>query len=397
MKAKHIFFIFWLFALNTSQAAKITVRISNPNMVEVKNMPVVINLNKYKTIDTQNRQKLAVFIDQEQISSQLDDLNGDSIPDELIFLTYMPAKGNKNVIIKTISNDKRKSFPAEVYADLILKRPDGSWNFVKEVSSTKNDMYNKLHHHGVAFESSLIAYRIYFDNKSTIDVYGKKKQRLELSETEWYPTDSQANDGYGDDILRVFGSVGVGSVKGWDGNKAVHIDKFGQRTQRIVATGNLRTVVESTVTGWQYEGKEIDLQVRYIMYARHRDVLCEISANKDIDYLATGVQTIANGPVYTNHKNLVGSWGTDFPVTDTIKYDKQTCGLGVYIPQQLHGTYTTDGLNNLYLLPYKKGTILRFYLTAAAAKEEKKQFQSSSDFFTYLKDWSNSLEDILIK
>jgi len=100
------------------------------------------------------------------------------------------------------------------------------------VSSTQNDRYNALHHHGIAFESALIGYRIYFDNKSTIDVYGKKKQQLELAATGWYPTDDQAAVGYGDDILRVFGSVGVGTVKGWNGKKVVHIEKFDKRTQK---------------------------------------------------------------------------------------------------------------------------------------------------------------------
>lgn len=390
-----VFVISFLMAGFTLHAAKITV--INPNNTALVNAPVVLKLDSYKQFSPSKRHQLAVYIDNKQISSQLDDMNKDGIPDELVFLMDLPVKGAKKVEIKTIPENKRINFPIEMYADLIEKQADGSLKFVKEASSTKNNMYNAMHHHGVAFESALIGYRIYFDNKSTIDVYGKKKQQLELATTEWYPTDEQAAAGFGDDVIRVFSSVGVGSVKGWDGKKATHIDKFDKRTQRIVSAGKLRTVVESNVEGWLYEGKKINLNVRYIMYARHRDVICEVTATEDISQLATGVQTIAGGPVLTDNVGLVGSWGTDFPVTDTIKYEKQTCGLGVYVPQNTNIKYVTEGLNNLYLMPYKKGTTLRFYLTTAAMKEEKNPFTSSEQFFAYLRKWAKSLKEPIVK
>ncbi len=378
-------------------AQSLTLKVSNPNKSRLKNAPVVVVLDKYKSIPAKFRENLAVFVDGKQISSQLDDLNKDGIPDELVFLLDLKGGQTLPVSVKTIAAAQRENFPTEMYTDLILKDKDGKFQFVKEVSSTQNDMYNKLHHHGVAFESALIAYRIYFDNKSTIDLYGKKKQQLELATTEWYPTDEQAAAGYGDDVLRVFDAVGVGTVKGWNGMKAMHIDKFDKRTQRIMATGKLRTVVESEVEGWQYEGKKINMTVRYILYARHRDAVCEVRASEDIDNLATGVETIKAGPTFSDQKGLVGSWGTDFPVTDTIKYEKQTVGLGVFVPQPYAKKQVVQGLNNLILMFYKKGETLRFYFSAAARKEEKDPFTSSEQFFAYLKNWGAALEPVLVK
>lgn len=378
-------------------AQSLTLKIINPNSADSKKIPVVVVLDNYKSIPTKVRENLAVFVSGKQISSQLDDLNNDGIADELVFLLDLKAGQALQVTVKTIPPVQRENFPAEVYADLILKDKDGKFQFVKEVSSTKNDMYNKLHHHGVAFESSMIGYRIYFDNKSTIDLYGKKKQQLELAATEWYPTDEQVAAGYGDDVLRVFDAVGVGTVKGWNGRKATHIDKFDKRTQRIVSTGKLRTLVETEVEGWQYEGKKINMTARYILYACHRDAVCEVRASEDIDNLATGVEIIKGGPTFSDQKGLVGSWGTDFPVTDTIKYEKQTVGLGVYVPQQHVKKQVIEGLNNLILMPYKKGETLRFYFTAAARKEEKNPFTSSDQFFAYLKDWVNQLNPLIVK
>lgn len=390
-----------LFALLGSaaliQASEIKLKVTNPNKSEIKNAPVVVALDKYNKIAQNERANLAVFVNGKQISSQLDDLNKDGIADELVFLLDLKANQKLSVTLKTIAENERENFPTEVYADLISKTKDGKREFVTEISSTKNDMYNKLHHHGVAFESALIGYRIYFDNKSTIDVYGKKKQQLELATTGWYPTDEHIAAGSGDDILLVFGSVGVGTVKGWDGSKAMHIDKFDKRTQRIVATGKLRTVVESEVEGWQYEGKKINMTVRYILYARHRDAICEVRASEDIDNLATGVQTIKAGSVMTDNKGLVGSWGTDYPVNDTVKYKKQTCGLGVYVPLPFAGKQVAEGLNNLIIMPYKKGQVLRFNFTVAAQKEEQNPFTSSEQFFAYLKSWGAALKPVVVK
>jgi len=84
-------------------------------------------------------------------------------------------------------------------------------------------------------------------------------------------------------------------------------------------------------------------------------------------------------------------------VTDTVKYEKQTVGLGVYVPQKLVNKQVVEGLNNLILMPYHKGETLRFYFTAAARKEEKDPFTSSEQFFAYLKNWKTTLEPVVVK
>ena len=142
-----------------AQSARLSLTAKNPNNIDIKDASVVVRFDDLKKISPANREKTAVYIDGKQISSQLDDLNKDGIIDELIFLLDFKANESRKVTIKTISQKKRLKFPTEVYADLIVKEKDGSHKFVNEVSSTQNNMYNALHHHGVAFESSLIGYR----------------------------------------------------------------------------------------------------------------------------------------------------------------------------------------------------------------------------------------------
>ena len=95
----------------------------------------------------------------------------------------------KELVVKSVRRHA-KSAP-RVYADMIYKPDKKTMRYVTEMSSDSDNMYNRMHHHGVAFESEIMAYRLYFDNKQTVDMYGKKIPRLELEESLWYPTDEQ--------------------------------------------------------------------------------------------------------------------------------------------------------------------------------------------------------------
>lgn len=393
MRKLNILILYIFISIATALACKQTVLVSNSNDIFVANAPVVIELDKLKKIPINKRHQLAVFINNQEVSSQLDDLDGDGIFDEIVFLADFQPKETKTIVIKPIKDKKRSHFPKEVYTSLLLKNKDGTFTPTKEVWSDKDNMYNKLHHHGVAFESDLIAYRIYFDNKSTIDVYGKKIYQLEIGDTKWYPTEEQLSQGYGDDILLVADWVGVGTVKGFENQLMTHIKQFAKRTQRIVAEGNVRTVVESEVQGWEYEGHKTDITVRYILYANHRDVIAEIRSSHDIQSLATGVQQVGGGSLYHDNQ-LVGSWGSWFPQPDTIKYAKETVGLGLHIPTMYNANHSVDGVNNLLTFSLKKIEPMRFYFTVIATKEEQNTVTSSSEFFDYLNKWVKTLQPI---
>ena len=130
MKSKNLI-PFLLLSAPVLFAQSFALKVSNPNKSELKNAPVVIVLDKYKSIPAKVRDNLAVYIDGNQISSQLDDLNNDGIPDELVFLTDLKGGQTLQVTLKTIPAAQRENFPTEVYADLIQKDKDGRFQYVK--------------------------------------------------------------------------------------------------------------------------------------------------------------------------------------------------------------------------------------------------------------------------
>ena len=272
----------------------------------------------------------------------------------------------------------------------------------------KGDTYHSLHHHGVAVESELMAYRIYFDKKQTIDPYCKRKPQLELAQSHWYPNDSLLAAGYGDDILRVSGTVGVGSVKYWNGTKMVHIEPVSERSQRIVSQSRTSATIEVSVKGWNPRTPRdpsvpsplVDLSVQYTMRAGHRDLRCDVLLSDTLSGLCTGVQCIPSNPraprtpsdtstIILPNGVLLASWGTDWPVNDSAKYAKETVGLAVFIPKAYAGDIVRDKQNLLCLL---KGTAPHFYLTCVGAtKENHPVATSAEEWLIYLRRWAKRL------
>ena len=272
------------------------------------------------------------------------------------------------------------------------------------------DTYHQLHHHGVAVESELMAYRIYFDKKQTIDPYCKRTPQLELAQSYWYPNDSLLAAGYGDDILRVSGTVGVGSVKYWNGKKHVHIEPVASRSQRIVSQSRTSSSIEVSVKGWQVEDKSVEMATRYTLKAGHRDMRCDVFLSDTLSGLCTGVQTIpAKGTdlqssilnLQLENGILLASWGTDWPVNDSVKYANETVGLAVFIPKPFAGSIVQDKQNLLCLLKQSPITThqspmcatAHFYLTCCGAtKENHPAATSAEEWFAYLRKWAKRLK-----
>lgn len=295
-----------------------------------------------------------------EVPSQIDSLPG--IGRQVAFL-YDARRGTNRITI-TLSEEAPKGYEHRVWAQMYYKNRDKSLRKIDYVEEGADTMYNRLHHHGPAFENDEVTYRLYFDKKQTVDIYGKRSRGMELTETMWYPTDEQWAAGSGDDVLKVSGTMGVGTLKGWNSQKgqATHIDKFARRYARVISDGPVRTVVEMSVEGWEYCGRTIDLQSTYILWAEGRD--CRVTHRLSGDWsglqFATGVQKKFGERTPHITDSAVAVWGCDYPQPDTVKYNKETVGLVVWIPDShlSPSPYTEDKNNYVALVePDSSGTI----------------------------------------
>ena len=248
-------FLFSMMASAASASRTITVNVSNPMNVTRTDVPIIINLAPYGEV-----RSALVTINGQETPCQLDDLNKDDTFDELCFLTNLDKKEKQQFTVTLFDEGEPRQYPARVYAEMVLSntkdkklKKNQQNNYIESLTARGDAAYtyNVQHHHGVDFESELNGIRIYFDARQTLDLYGKFKKQLELKETQFYTDDDQKARGYGDDVLWVGQTFGLGAFRGWDGQKPTLVEPVATRTQRIISYGPLRAIVEVIDKGWK--------------------------------------------------------------------------------------------------------------------------------------------------
>lgn len=302
-------------------------------------------------------ESVVVKADGEVIPSQLDKCLG-----EAAFVADITDQ--RDFVVTFSEKPSEVSYPSRVNAQMWWKTGDKENPYEERdtLFSFKDDMYRKLHHHGPAIESEMGAYRVYFDKKQSIDTYGKKNKQLELRRSMWYSTPEQIeNEGFGHDNLRVFGSIGVGVLKGWDPEKGmIHITDFKRREARVLAKGPVRAIMEMEVEGWNYSGRELNMTSRYTIYAGHSDVVVENFIEGDYEGLTfvTGVMKMLDTKSIKEER-AVAQIGADHPENDYDRWPKETVALAVALPEGVEILSAEDDkLSYLYqLTPNAEGEI----------------------------------------
>lgn len=375
----------------------VTVTVENSWTEMKKDEPIVLKMKDLSADFTVN--SISVWDKSVEIPSQLDDLNGDMEADELAFVVDIPAKSKKIFKVVLSGQSQIKNYPARVHAQMRLNDKGQKHPYIQSMSVPGEvpvkQIYSAMYHHGPAFESELVGFRVYFDNRQSIDLYGKKFRRLELAETNFYTTKAQAADGYGCDVLWAGTSVGLGSFRGWNDVQPQTIDKVETRTASLLAYGPVRTILEFKDKNWEYNGHHLNMCQRYTLYAGHRDVEMNVrfsEAEVGKDLFCTGVQKLECDNVgFLNVDGLAGSWGTNLPnKNDTVNNPRETVGLGIYVPKKYVQDIHEDDVNYLLLMNTNNSKELNYSFCFYAGKEAE-GFKDSTSWFAYLKEWQQAL------
>ncbi|WP_294720042.1 DUF4861 domain-containing protein [Prevotella sp.] len=386
--------------VTNAETKTIKVKLTNPLNVKRSDVPVVVSLRdvQFNVVD-------AVVKDGDrEVSSQIDDLDRNLRNDELAFVIDMEAKGKKTLTVELYSDKQtERNYPRRTYGDMIVrdfktKKKNKFPGYIHSLSAPEGvDVFHLLHHHGADFESELVAYRVYFDERQTYDLYGKYNKQLELQTSQFYPDDEQLAAGYGDDVLWAGQTVGLGALRGWDGQKPTMVSPVKSRGQRMVASGPVRTIVELTDEGWQLGGQTFNIRQNVIIYADHRD--CEVQVYQDAPVkevqFATGVINL-NGKMYSDHKGLVGDWGGNWPngAKDSIAgKPKIVVGLAVNVPEKYVISEPANQKDQFLYTLGMKGSDRLTYNMAFTCDKESFGFKDAKEWFAWMKQWKKELEN----
>lgn len=376
----------------------ISLSVSNPAMALRADVPVVIPIEEeWGPVAT-----AVVTQGQKEIPCQLDDLDQDGTFDELCFLANLKAKETATYQVTFSPEGEPRTYPAKVYAEMLIrndkvKEKNKHNNFIESITARGDcaNSYNIQHHHGVDFESELNGIRIYFDKRQTLDLYGKFQKRLELEATQFYTSKEQKAEGYGDDVLWVGNTFGLGALRGWDGQQPTMIDPVRSRTQRIIAYGPLRAIVEVIDRGWKAplanpaaQPSPLNMTIRYTQYAGHRDTDVDVFFDRSVaDYdFSTGIINVKNSEEFSDKKGLRACWGCDWPSSDHENFKPETVGLGIWIPQQYIKSEEPSNKDN-YAFVLRTDDNHLSYKVIYCSDNETFGYHSAQAWFDFLKNW----------
>ena len=392
-----------LLSLGAQAQKLVEVTVKNPSGEARQDVPVVMDLKSWGDV-----RKAVVKVDGKEIPSQLDDLDRDCVNDELCFLVNLGKKEKKTYCVSLYEEGEQAQYPARTFAELCLPSRNKKLAknqqdiYLKSIAFDKRtkDPYHYVHSHGICFESDLVAMRVYFDHRQTIDLYGKINPGLVIEKTQFYPSEEQIAAGSGDDCLWVGNTYGLGALRGWDGQNQVLLNDLKYQEQRVISEGPLRAIVELDDRGWTPAPglKPVNATIRYTIYAGHRDFDVDVFFNKDVSNydFATGLINVKGSSEYADGKGLRGCWGSDWPTgKDDGKHKLETVGLGIYVPAQMLAKQMPANKDCYTQVVRPIGNKLSYKLAYTSINETYGP-KGEKEWYEWLKCWKKQIEQPII-
>jgi hypothetical protein len=305
----------------------------------------------------------------QELPSQVDDLDGDNKADELAFQIDLAPRQTRTVTIQYGEPDQiyrlRKDYPQRTYA----------------LFSTKIE--------GVGWESENIAFRVYFDPRNAIDIYGKRRRSLQLRmyATPEYPYHQESPEGR--DIFKVGESIGIGAVGAWVDGKVVRAADVKERSWRIISLGPVRTIVQLEYRGWNLGEKSIVARSRISMWAGEHGFYHAITVEpQGTVSLVTGLPVKSDIPLTKSASAKKGSvawlatWGEQVVApgpTATEAIAGQNLGLAIVSANE-QVEFADDSANHLMRFATQSGEV-SWYAMAAWDQEKagRNQFAAAAN------------------
>jgi unsaturated chondroitin disaccharide hydrolase len=357
----------------SSHLKNVKLSVTNPTAEVRLAEPIVVSLEGLRkiapdllagqvivtTTDAATEAEDSTVLETTELASQVDDLDGDNKADELAFQIDLKPHQTRIVTISYGDADRiyRLRHPYEQRTDALF--------------ATKIE--------GLGWESERAAWRIYFDKRNAIDLYGKRRPSLLLKmfATPEYDYHSESPDGR--DIYKVGDAIGIGSVGALVDGKIVKVSDVADRKWKIISSGPVRTIVELTYEGWNVGSRKITLHSRITQWAGERGFLHTISSADAVGItFATGLPSKPKAAVIKSDAKTPITWLASFgeqAVLPGATATEETPGqnLGLVVITSSTSTFQDDKLNHLLAFPLRNGTAS--WYTAAAWDQEDSNHQ----------------------
>ncbi|HLJ90219.1 MAG TPA: DUF4861 family protein [Candidatus Angelobacter sp.] len=351
-------------AQGASHLRGIKIAVTNPSAEERVAEPIVLSIPELRKIAPDLRagalvvtvthanslQEDAAIIQAQEIPSQVDDLDNDGQADELSF--QLDLKPHETCIVTVTYGEPgrifkiRSDYPAQTDAV-----------FAKKIE-------------GLGWESDKNAWRIYFDARNAIDLYGKRRSMLMLKRFATPEYDYHAESADGRDIYKVGNAMGIGAVGAWRDGKLIRVSDVRARSYRVISTGPVRAIAELTYEGWNAGGAPLTLHTRIVQWAGDRGFYQTVTADSNPDFaFATGLPLKKEAPVLrsTGNRTWLATWGEQVLMPGATATDPvvgSNLGVGVVMITPAAATPADDSENHLLTFAAQANKVSWYTLAA---------------------------------
>ncbi len=398
------------FAKNSQKSQysdSLVIFLTNPLNIGRTDEPISITvLSLEKKIPHFNPHAFAVYDNNGEIASQIDDTDRNGTPDILTIVTDFAPKEKKQITVKydptgSRPHEYKKRTQAELGVKTGYTLVDGKYiggRFIDadsvRVPSTHVDHDNLFRHEGPGWESDKVGYRYYLDARNRTDIFGKKIPAMVLDTTGVHDLVANNNESYesmlnwGMDIFKVGASLGIGSVAMLSGNSLETVSKTDSVFCIIAANGPVRSDVRGIYDGWNVAGKKYKLISDYSITAGSRLTKFEATVQPAPKDLCTGLakhgHTILlepadglhlQGGVHASGWRYLGLYGQQAFSGDSL-------GIAIFYRESDFVQRCDDSLSYAVALRTHKGTLTYYF--AAAWQQESDGIKNLEAFRAYL-------------
>lgn len=391
-------FSFCACASHSTFETTIHIEATNPLAVDRPAAETLIPLSLLEPNALQQPGSYATYIDKHPVANQIVDTNNDGTQDSLLLILDYPANSALSIAVTRLNKGQlAPSHPPLTQAEMAIriggtKNNKGVWQGghyeqVRQLElPEEHSIGDKLiKYEGFGWESDLMAYRFYFDERGLIDIFGKRTPDLVLHNVGLDGDDYHAMDDWGMDILKVGPSLGLGAVAAWKDDSLQPPANLNAMSVQL-QSGALQSEAKLTQQGWPLNGKPLDLSRRFSINAHSHLTQVQVSATQPIPILATGivkhdVETIKASESAEGEWLYIATFGQQSLANDAL-------GMALFFKKSDLVKTTEDKLNELALLKMEKD--LTYYFAARWAGESN-PVSTKEQFIRYLETTRNNL------
>ncbi len=386
-----------------------TVKVVNPLKTDRTDQLVSIPVKKIKIkLPGFDLNTAAAFDGKNQIPVQIEDLNGDKIPDNLLILVDIKKNEKKNITVNCgLSSYPKKDFKKRTQAVIETKvdytMKEGYYTGGRFQSTDRVEMPATHFAHdafikfeGPGWESDKVAYRFYLDSRNRNDIFAKKIDDVVLQRVGNSDLVSDSKESYtkmcdwGMDVFKVGESLGIGSIASLVNGKVAAVSKTDKVFSQITADGIIKSDLRTIYSGWQTGESKIDLTSLKSITAGSRLTKEEISFKGKLENICTGLAKHEGCPLITDSKknewSYIASYGKQSLAGDNL-------GLALFFRRADLIKITEDDVSLIVILKPVSGKVNYYF--AAAPEMELNGIKSKEDFIKYLDSTAMELSNPL--